>query len=75
MRRYEGQSVLAELSVFVERGTHLFTICERVNFVTAAGYSVHGRADFVRPLSCLPTASSVSVTAPFGWRNKIFFTN
>jgi hypothetical protein len=51
------------------------SIFRAVNFLPAAGYSVVERADEIRALSCPTEASSVSVTAPFGWRNKIFFTN
>jgi hypothetical protein len=41
-----------------ERVVYLFNFCERVNFVTTAGYNVPTRADEIRPLSCTTLRSS-----------------
>jgi hypothetical protein len=62
-----GYKAASRLSVgFCERGVLLFNLCARVNFVTAAGYRVPMRADFIRALSCNTEALSVSDNFPFG---------
>jgi hypothetical protein len=62
-----GYKANNRLSVgFCERVIYLLKVCARVNFVTAAGYSVPMRAEFFRALSCLTEAFSVSAFAPFG---------
>jgi hypothetical protein len=50
---------------FCERVIYLFKVCARVNFFTAAGYSVLMRADFPCALSCTTAAFTASAKTLF----------
>jgi hypothetical protein len=58
------------VGLLVDRGAVVFTVCGRSGFSCGAGWSVSGRADFIRPLSCLTEALNASPAATFDRSGK-----